>query len=237
MKFTPRRSEERGHANHNWLKTFHTFSFASYQDRHHDQFGPLCVINEDRVAPRTGFGTHSHSEFEIFSYIVSGQLEHKDSLGNTEILKRGDIQLTSAGSGISHSEKAYGPTPVHFLQIWSLPTASHLQPKYYTRHFSDAEKKDRFVKVIASVDDSSVSSVEDEVIDSREGSGPTPVHSNLTMYAGLLGPGLGKDGSFCVQLRGRKGYIHVVQTSGYNTGMAKGAGIKISGSGVAKVTR
>ncbi|KAF8655501.1 hypothetical protein AX16_003031 [Volvariella volvacea WC 439] len=234
MKFIPRRSEERGHADHDWLKTFHTFSFASYQDRRHNQFGPLRVINEDRVAPRTGFGTHPHSEFEIFSYAVSGQLEHKDSMGNTEILKRGDIQLTSAGTGISHSEKAYGPTPVHFLQIWSFPTASRLKPKYYTRHFSDAEKKDRLVKVVAPVDDSSASSVEDKIVDAREGSGPAPVHSNLTMYAGLLSPGLGKDGSLGVKMNGRRGYIHVVQTSGYNTGKAKGAGIRISGSGVSK---
>ncbi|KAJ6549103.1 RmlC-like cupin domain-containing protein [Mycena vulgaris] len=110
MKVVPRPNQERGNADHDWLKTFHTFYFASYQDREHAQFGSLRVINEDRVAPRTGFGTHSHREFEIFSYIVSGQLEHKDSMGNVEVLKRGDLQLTSAGTGISHSEKAHGAT-------------------------------------------------------------------------------------------------------------------------------
>ncbi|KAF8655499.1 hypothetical protein AX16_003029 [Volvariella volvacea WC 439] len=231
MQFVPRRSEERGHADHNWLKTFHTFSFAMYQDRNHNQFGPLRVINEDRVAPRTGFGAHSHSEFEIFSYVVSGELEHKDSMGNVEVLKRGDIQLTSAGTGISHSEKTYGSSPVHFLQIWSFPTASRLTPKYYTRHFSDEQKKDKFVKVVAPTDQSpSSSSEEDKVVDDREGSGPTPVHSNLTMYAGILSPGLGKDGNFGISMKGRKGYIHVIQTSGYNTGKAQGAGIKIHSS-------
>ncbi|KAG6849481.1 hypothetical protein H0H87_002753, partial [Tephrocybe sp. NHM501043] len=88
LKFLPRRSEERGNADHGWLKTFHTFSFASYYDHKHEQYGPLRVINEDRVAPRTGFGTHPHREFEIFSYVVAGELEHKDSMGNTEVLKR-----------------------------------------------------------------------------------------------------------------------------------------------------
>ncbi|KAF7309380.1 hypothetical protein MIND_00308800 [Mycena indigotica] len=134
VKIVPRPSQQRGHADHDWLKTFHTFSFASYHHRDHEQFGALRVINEDRVAPRTGFGTHSHREFEIFSYVVAGQLEHKDSMGNTEILKRGDLQLTSAGTGISHSEKAYGSKQVHFLQIWSLPSVSRLTPKWIGTH-------------------------------------------------------------------------------------------------------
>ncbi|KAF7371135.1 RmlC-like cupin [Mycena sanguinolenta] len=198
--------QERGHADHDWLKTFHTFSFASYQDNKHSQFGALRVINEDRVAPRTGFGTHSHREFEIFSYVVAGQLEHKDSMGNTEILKRGDLQLTSAGTGISHSEKAYGSKQVHFLQIWSLPSVSRLQPKYFTRHFTDAEKRDAWARIVAPVD------AEGVLKDTREGAGPAPVQSPLT------------------PLRDPPGYIHVVQTSGYKTGAATGATIKVIGA-------
>ncbi|CAK5283593.1 unnamed protein product [Mycena citricolor] len=217
IKIVPRPSQERGHADHGWLKTFHTFSFASYQDQSHSQFGALRVINEDRVAPRQGFGTHSHREFEIFSYLVAGQLEHKDSMGNTEILKRGDLQLTSAGTGISHSEKTYGSKPVHFLQIWSLPTVSRLTPKYFTRHFSDADKRDQWARIVAPVD------AEGVLKDSREGAGPAPVQSALTLYATLLSD----QKSLKLAVAGSKGYIHVVQTSGYNTGVSKGSAIRI----------
>ncbi|KAJ7173424.1 RmlC-like cupin domain-containing protein [Mycena filopes] len=220
VKIVPRPSQERGHADHDWLKTFHTFSFASYQDQKHSQFGALRVINEDRVAPRKGFGTHSHREFEIFSYVVAGQLEHKDSMGNTEILKRGDVQLTSAGTGISHSEKTYGSKHVHFLQIWSLPSVSRLQPKYFTRHFTDAEKRDVWARIVAPVD------AEGVLGDGREGSGPAPVQSPLTLYATLLSDGK----SLKQRIHGSKGYIHVVQTSGYNTNAASGATIKVTGT-------
>jgi len=202
MKFIARRSQERGNADHGWLKTFHTFSFASYHDIQHQAFGSLRVINEDRVAPKTGFGTHSHREFEIFSYVVAGEIEHKDSMGNTEILGRGDLQLTSAGTGISHSEKAHGSKQVHFLQIWSLPSTSKLQPKYFTRHFSDEEKTNKWARVVAPVG-------ADGVLLAREGEGPAPVQSPLTLYATLLG----QNKSLDRPLSGKKGYIHVIQTS------------------------
>jgi len=221
MKFVARRSDDRGHADHGWLKTFHTFSFAMFQDKDHQQFGALRVLNEDRVAPQNGFGTHSHREFEIFSYIISGQIEHKDSMGNTEILKRGDIQLTSAGTGISHSEKAYGPAQVHLLQIWSFPTHPGLTPKYYNRHFSDTEKMDKWCKVVAPVGSEGVT-------DQREADGPTPVHSMLTMYATILEPGKGKQREMGVDLKGSKAYIHVIQKSGYNPGKASGGSVKVS---------
>ncbi|KAF9018275.1 RmlC-like cupin [Hymenopellis radicata] len=217
-KLVLRRSQERGHADHGWLKTFHTFSFAMYQDFQHEKFGSLRVINEDRVAAHNGFGTHSHREFEIFSYVVAGELEHKDSMGNTEILKRGDLQMTSAGTGISHSEKAHGSKEVHFLQIWALPSTPRLQPKYFTRHYSDAAKTDQFVKVVAPVDTQGVNEV-------REGDGPAPVHSPLTMYATLLTQGK----SLVQEMKGKKGYVHVVMTSGYNTGVAQGASVKVNG--------
>ncbi|KAF7317602.1 hypothetical protein MKEN_00847400 [Mycena kentingensis (nom. inval.)] len=219
VKIVPRPSEQRGHADHDWLKTFHTFSFASYYDPSHAQFGALRVINEDRVAPRTGFGTHSHREFEIFSYVVAGQLEHKDSMGNTEILKRGDLQLTSAGTGISHSEKAYGPKQVHFLQIWSLPAVAGLTPKYFTRHFTDAEKRDVWARIVAPV-------AAEGVVMEREGKGPAPVQSPLTLYATLLS----EKKELVQRMEGKKGYIHVVQTSGYNTKSATGAAIRVVGA-------
>jgi hypothetical protein len=215
-KFVPRPSHERGHADHGWLKTFHTFDFAMYRGGH-ERFGTLRVINEDRVAPGTGFGTHSHREFEIFSYLVSGELEHRDSMGNTEILKRGDIQLTSAGTGISHSEKTYGSKQVHFLQIWSLPSVSGLKPQYFTRNFTDEEKKDKWVRVVAPIDAEGVSSA-------REGTGPTPVHSPLSLYATLLSP----SNTLTHTTPTSKAYIHVIQSSGYNPEKATGATIRVS---------
>jgi len=223
IKVAPRLSQERGHADHDWLKTFHTFSFATYQGHGHEKYGSLRVINEDRVAANTGFGTHSHREFEIFSYVVDGELEHKDSMGNIEVLKRGDLQLTSAGTGISHSEKAHGPNPVHFLQIWSVPSVSRLQPKYFTRHFSDAEKKDTWVRVVAPVDAEGVQ--KDLREGSKQGEGPAPVQSPLTMYATLLSQGK----SLSQGMKGPKGYIHVVMRSGYNEGPASGATIQVGG--------
>jgi redox-sensitive bicupin YhaK (pirin superfamily) len=215
--------------------------FNRYQDRQNELFGSLRVINEDRVAPRTGFGTHSHREFEIFSYIVAGELEQyalslspssctnptysKDSMGNVEVLKRGDLQLTSAGTGIAHSEKAHGSKQVHFLQIWSLPSTSRLPPKYFTRHFTDEEKADKWVKVVAPVGAPGV-------LEDREGAGPAPVQSPLTLYATLLGQGK----ALSRPLEGKKGYIHVVQTSGYNEGKADGASVKINSKGGEELT-
>ncbi|PCH44477.1 RmlC-like cupin [Wolfiporia cocos MD-104 SS10] len=227
MKVIPRRSDERGNADHGWLKTFHTFSFAVYASGEHDQFGCLRVLNEDRVEPQTGFGTHPHREFEIFSYLVSGQLEHQDSMGNMEVLKRGDLQLTSAGTGIRHSEKCHGSEQVHFIQIWSIPHKGGLSPTYYTRHFTDEEKKDNWVQVVAPAGSPGVS-------DAREASGPAPVHSKLSLYATLLSPSSALPHVFPKEGDGelRKVYIHVVQTSRYNPGTPSGAQVRISGADV-----
>ncbi|EPQ56554.1 RmlC-like cupin [Gloeophyllum trabeum ATCC 11539] len=227
VKIVPRRSEERGHADHGWLHTFHTFSFASYADWSHDQYGCLRVINEDRVEANTGFGTHPHREFEIFSYVVDGELAHHDSMGNKEVLKRGDVQMTSAGTGIRHSEHAHGPKQVHFLQIWALPYQRGLQPKYYNRHFTDAEKTNKLATIVAPVNSPGV-------IDSREAPGPTPIHAQLYMHASLVSPqttlthALPKPASTSSPA---KAYIHVIQKSGYNTGPAKGGRVKVSGAG------
>ena len=146
-------------------------------------------------------------------------------MGNTEILRRGDLQLTSAGTGITHSEKTHGSEPAHFLQIWSVPSASRLEPKYYTRHFADEEKKDKWARVVAPFE------AKDVVLD-REGQGPAPVHSPLTMYASVLSPGT----KLKRALEGTKGYVHVIQTSGYNEGKATGATVKISSQDTATTT-
>lgn len=149
-------------------------------------------------------------------------------MGNIEILKRGDLQLTSAGTGISHSEKAHGPSQVHFLQIWSVPSKSRLPPKYFTRHFSDKEKTDKWVRVVANVDAEGVHK------EKREGEGPAPVQSPLTLYATLLSPGK----ALAQGMERKKGYIHVVQTGGYNPGPAGGATVKVTtGPGVEEVLK
>jgi quercetin 2,3-dioxygenase len=147
-------------------------------------------------------------------------------MGNVEILKRGDLQLTSAGTGIRHSEKAHGPSQVHFLQIWSIPSVPRLQPKYFTRHFSDAEKADKWATVVGPVNATDAGVRKDE----REGAGPAPVQSALFLYATLLSPGNALPSAFrkSVAPGASKKYIHVVQTSGYNPNKATGAKIRVS---------
>src|ERR1700738_1754506 len=147
-----RRSDERGFADHGWLKSFHTFSFADYFDPEHVEFGPLRVINEDRVQPGAGFGTHSHRDMEIISYVLGGELAHKDSMGTGSTIRPGDVQRMSAGSGVRHSE--FNPSssePVHFLQIWIQPNAQGIEPSYEEKHFSVQEKRGR-LRIIASSD-------------------------------------------------------------------------------------
>ncbi|KIJ65224.1 hypothetical protein HYDPIDRAFT_175234 [Hydnomerulius pinastri MD-312] len=222
IQIVPRRSPERGQADHGWLKTFHTFSFASYHDPRHESFGALRVLNEDRVAPRTGFGTHSHQQFEIFSYVISGKLEHQDSMGNTEILPRGALQMTSTGTGISHSEKANGPQEVHFCQIWAAPRPGQGRgkPAYFTRYFTDEEKKNRFALLVAPDNSAEVSL-------NREDKGPAPVRSELRMFASLIHPGISLVHVPVGNGQQKKGYIHVVQKSGHNPGKAGGATLRV----------
>jgi redox-sensitive bicupin YhaK (pirin superfamily) len=148
---TVRRSGDRGAFNHGWLDTKHTFSFSSYHDPRHMGFRSLRVINEDVVAPGEGFGTHPHRDMEIITYIVSGELQHRDSLGSGDVLRRGDVQAMSAGSGLTHSEFNPSPdTPVHLLQIWILPAARGTKPTYAQSHVADEGKHNRLTAIATS---------------------------------------------------------------------------------------
>jgi redox-sensitive bicupin YhaK (pirin superfamily) len=171
---TIRRSDDRGHAQHGWLDSRHTFSFGDYHDPSHMGFRALRVINEDRVQPAAGFGTHPHRDMEILSYVLEGGLAHKDSLGTGSIIRPGDVQRMSAGTGVTHSEfNASSTEPVHFLQIWLLPEQRNIAPGYEQKHFAEAARQGR-LQLVASRD-------------GREGS--LTVHQDVAVYDALLGAG------------------------------------------------
>ena len=149
---TIRRASDRGHANHGWLDTYHTFSFASYRDPKHVHFRALRVMNEDVVAPGQGFGTHPHDNMEIVTYVLEGALEHRDSMGNGEVLRPGEFQRMSAGTGITHSEFNPSPTmPVHLYQIWLIPQQDGIEPSYEQKRFDEVERQNR-LRLVASPD-------------------------------------------------------------------------------------
>jgi len=204
LKISKRPWNARGFADHGWLYTFHTFSFASYFDPRFSSFGPLRVINEDRVERGTGFGTHSHAEFLIWSYIVSGELEHKDSMGNLENLRRGEVQFSSAGTGIRHSEyNRNRDQDVHFLQIWAKPDTRGLKPSYVTRKFTDEMKRDALVRIMESTKRHN---------GAEGGSDPIPLHADLSMDASILSPGKSVEHDIVADGE-RKLYVHVVMSS------------------------
>mmetsp|Transcript_14293 Transcript_14293/g.19923 ORF Transcript_14293/g.19923 Transcript_14293/m.19923 type:complete len:279 (+) Transcript_14293:65-901(+) len=213
MSIVVRKSNERGHADHGWLNTYHTFSFADYYDPQFEGCGTLRVLNEDRVSPGEGFGKHPHNNFEIFSYVVSGALRHKDSMGNLESIKRGDIQFTTAGSGITHSEfNDSDSEEVHFLQLWVFPNARGLKPGYQTKHFDDEQKKGALVKVVSPVSDPSTNEIK--------------INQDFSMYASILSQGQKVAHTFGTQ---RKGYLHLVMNK-------TGASVNVVGKSGTQVT-
>jgi redox-sensitive bicupin YhaK (pirin superfamily) len=203
---TLRKSQERGHANHGWLDSHHSFSFANYHDPEHMGWGNLRVINEDRIAPGTGFGTHGHRDMEIISYVLEGNLAHKDSMGNVKGIPPGDVQRMSAGSGVMHSEFNHAPQQTtHFLQIWIEPNVRGIPPSYEQKSFADDAKRGR-LRLVASPD-------------AAEGS--VTIHANARLYSGLF------DGDETAELQlasGRKGYVHLVRGELEVNGQALRAG-------------
>jgi redox-sensitive bicupin YhaK (pirin superfamily) len=190
---TYRASSERGYADHGWLKSFHSFSFAGYYDPAHMGFGNLRVINEDVIAPGRGFGTHGHRDMEIISYVLSGELAHKDSMGNVVGIPPGDVQRMSAGTGVQHSEfnHAEGQT-THLLQIWIEPAVTGIAPGYEQKSFPEAQKRGQ-LRLVASPD---------------AADGSVLIHADARLYAGLF------DGAESVTLAlnaGRKAYVHLVR--------------------------
>lgn len=188
-----RRASERGHANHGWLDSYHTFSFADYYDPDQMGFRALRVINEDRVAPGKGFATHSHKDMEIVSYVLEGALQHKDSMGTGSVIRPGDVQRMSAGTGVSHSEQNASPSEqVHFLQIWLLPRQRSIPPSYEQKSFPEPEKLGR-LRLVASPD-------------GKEGS--VTIHTEAALYAGIFDTGQAAEHSLGAN---RHAWVHVVR--------------------------
>jgi len=209
-----RRSQERGFADHGWLKSFHSFSFAGYFDPQFVAFGPLRVINEDRVAAGAGFGTHAHADMEIISYVLDGELAHKDSLGNGSTIRPGDVQRMSAGTGVRHSE--FNPSSsagVHFLQIWIVPDTLGIAPRYAEKRFSAEEKRGRLRLIV-----------------SRDGAeGSLSMQQDAKLYAGLF------DGAEAasIDVGSRWIYLHVARGVIHANGLKLGAGdaLRVTESG------
>ncbi len=210
-----RRSSERGHADHGWLQSRHSFSFADYHDPEHVHFGPLRVINEDRVAPGKGFGTHGHRDMEIVSYVLEGALAHQDSTGTSSVIRPGDVQRMSAGSGVQHSEfNASASEPVHFLQIWIIPDATGIPPSYEEKHFTVQDRRGKLC-LIAAPD---------------QADGAVLMHQDARIHAGLFD--VGEHASFTVR-DGRKAYVHVARGALHVAGLhlEAGDGLKITDPG------
>jgi len=207
-----RKSDARGRAEHGWLSSRHTFSFGHYHDARYMGFGPLRVINEDRVKPAEGFGTHGHRDMEIISYVLDGALEHKDSMGTGSVLHYGDVQRMSAGSGVTHSEfNGSQDAPVHFLQIWLIPERNGIAPSYEEKHFGIADKRGQ-LRLIAAPD---------------AADGALKIHQDARLYASIL------DGDERAQYAlpaGRGAYVQVARGSVEVNGVALAAGDALQAS-------
>jgi redox-sensitive bicupin YhaK (pirin superfamily) len=215
---TIRKAGERGHEDHGWLDTHHTFSFADYYDPKHMGFGPLRVINDDTVAGGGGFPPHPHRDMEIISYVIEGALAHRDSMGNGSVIKPGDVQRMSAGPGVVHSEFNDSETdPVHFLQIWIMPESPGLPSGYEQKFFSQDDKRGK-LRLVASHDGAD---------------GSVRIQQDARMYASVLGRG---DTVEHTIPKGRKGWLHVVTGAANVNGRALGAGDGIAIDGEEKLS-
>lgn len=206
MTLTVRPAQARGRENHGWLDSRHTFSFANYHDSRHMGFGPLRVVNEDRVQPGAGFATHGHRDMEILSYVIEGALAHQDSLGTGSVIRPGDVQVMTAGTGIRHSEfNASKVEPVHFLQIWLLPERQGLRPRYDQKTFPESEKRGRLCLVASH--------------DGRDGS--VLIHQDADVFATLLNNGESVTPKLSA---GRRAWVQVVRGGAEIDGVAVHAG-------------
>jgi redox-sensitive bicupin YhaK (pirin superfamily) len=213
-----RKASDRGHANHGWLDTYHSFSFADYYDPRHMGYGALRVINDDRVAAGRGFGTHPHRDMEIVTYVLDGELQHEDSMGNGSIIRRGDVQRMSAGTGVLHSEVNPSPSmPVHLLQIWIEPEQLGIAPGYEQKHYADAEKRGRL-----------------RLVASRDGAeGSVTVRQDVRLYAGIAAAA----DELVHELRdGRRAYVHVATGGAVVNGHPLRAGDALKIEGEAQVS-
>ena len=203
---TLRKANERGHADHGWLNSYHSFSFADYHDPEHMGFGPLRVINEDRIAPGTGFGTHGHRDMEILSYVLEGALAHKDNMGNGSAIVPGDVQRMSAGRGVMHSEYNHSKEGLaHFLQIWIEPNQRGIDPGYEQKHFDAAAKRGKLVLVA----------------DGEARDGAVKIHQDASLYAGLFD---GVERAVYELKPDRRAYVHVARGTLTVNGQALAAG-------------
>jgi redox-sensitive bicupin YhaK (pirin superfamily) len=216
-----RRSADRGHADHGWLKSYHSFSFAEYFDEDHVEFGPLRVLNEDRVIGGQGFGTHGHRNMEIISYVLEGELTHQDSIGTRSTIRPGDVQRMSAGTGVRHSEFNGSQTnKLHFLQIWIQPSVADIPPSYEEKRFEAADKQGR-LRLIASPDGEA---------------GSVLVHQDVRVYSGLFD---GAEHASLTLSAGRRAYVHVARGSVHANGIELNAGdaLKLTEESVIEVAQ
>jgi redox-sensitive bicupin YhaK (pirin superfamily) len=212
-----RKSDERGYADHGWLKSFHTFSFAGYQDPEHMGFGSLRVINEDRILPGSGFGTHGHRDMEIISYVLEGALAHEDNMGNGSSIVPGDVQRMSAGRGVQHSEYNHSKDgTTHFLQIWIEPNVTGIAPSYEQKHFDPASRRGR-LRLIASPD-------------ARDGS--VKLHQDATVHVALID---GAERAVHALAPGRRAYVHVARGKLDVNGLRLEAGDALKAADVAQI--